>query len=432
MSLSIGPLAIGIDIGTSGARAVAMRPDFSIAAQSTVPLDRFGQNARDPATWWSAVSAALTELLSQVDRTAVRSIAVDGTSGTLLPVEAAGRPLAEPLMYNDKVADKAILAAVARQAPAASAAHGPTSGLAKALWFQRLPGVVPEIIRVLHQADWIAGQFSGRFDISDENNALKTGYDVEARRWPDWIAATGMHMDLLPRIVRPGDITGTLSPSTVDLFGLPHDVVVVAGTTDGCASFLATGATAAGDGVTALGSSLTIKILSDRPISAPQFGIYSHRLGDTYLAGGASNSGGKVLAQHFPVGRIIELSKKIDPATQTGLDYYPLPVPGERFPIADPALPPRLEPRPADDADYLKAMFEGIAAIEALGYRRLAELGAPRLTSVRSVGGGAANPAWTAIRRRKLGVALLPALSDEAAAGTARLALMGASAAGLL
>ncbi|TGR93377.1 carbohydrate kinase, partial [Mesorhizobium sp. M2E.F.Ca.ET.209.01.1.1] len=96
------------------------------------------------------------------------------------------------------------------------------------------------------------------------------------------------------------------------LFGLPRDVVVVAGTTDGCASFLATGATAAGDGVTALGSSLTIKILSDRPISAPRFGIYSHRLGDTWLAGGASNSGGKVLAQHFPLARIIELSAMID------------------------------------------------------------------------------------------------------------------------
>ncbi|MER8423984.1 FGGY-family carbohydrate kinase [Mesorhizobium sp. M1403] len=426
--LSTGPLAIGIDIGTSGARAVAMRPDFSIAAHSEIALERFGLNGRDPAVWWEAVGATLAEVLKCIDRAAVLSIAVDGTSGTLLPVDGSGRPLAEPLMYNDKVADDIILTAIAGAAPATSAALGATSGLAKALSFQHLPGVAT----VLHQADWIAGQFSGRFDVSDENNALKTGYDVEARRWPDWIAATGMRMEFLPRIVRPGDVTGTLTASAAKMFGLPRDVVVVAGTTDGCASFLATGATAAGAGVTALGSSLTIKILSDRPISAPQFGIYSHRLGNTYLAGGASNSGGKVLAQHFPVARIVELSKKIDPATETGLDYYPLPAPGERFPIADPALPPRLEPRPADDADYLKAMFEGIAAIEALGYRRLAELGAPRLTSVRSVGGGAANPAWTAIRQRKLGVALVPALSEEAAAGTARLALMGAGAAGLL
>ncbi|RWN53200.1 MAG: carbohydrate kinase [Mesorhizobium sp.] len=426
--MSTGPLSIGIDIGTSGARAVAMRPDFSIAARSAVPLDRFGQNARDPSAWWSAVGAALAELLSGIDRAAVRSIAVDGTSGTLLAVDGAGRPLAEPLMYNDKVDDDAIQAVIAREAPAASAARGPTSGLAKALSFQRLPGVAA----VLHQADWIAGQFSGRFDISDENNALKTGYDVEARRWPDWIAATGMRMGFLPGVVKPGDVTGKLTANAADLFGLARNVAVVAGTTDGCASFLATGAAAAGNGVTALGSSLTIKILSDRPISAPQFGIYSHRLGDAYLAGGASNSGGKVLAQHFSLARIIELSAAMDPMTETGLDYYPLPAVGERFPVADPALPPRLTPRPADDADYLKAMFEGIAAIEALGYRRLAELGAPRLTSIRSVGGGAANPAWTAIRQRKLGVDFLPALSDEAAAGTARLALMGAIAAGLL
>ncbi|MBZ9768685.1 FGGY-family carbohydrate kinase [Mesorhizobium sp. CA6] len=424
----MAPLALGIDIGTSGARAVAMRPDFSTAASAAVPLERFGANGRDPAVWWAAVEATLHELFSRIDRMAVRTIAVDGTSGTVLPTDDAGRPLAEPLMYNDKVPDAAILAVIAGTAPEASAAHGATSGLAKALWFQRLPG----IHAVLHQADWIAGQFSARFDISDENNSLKTGYDAEARRWPEWIAATGMRVELLPTIVRPGSVTGRLTAAAADLFGLPRDVAVVAGTTDGCASFLATGAAAAGDGVTALGSSLTIKILSDRPISAPRYGIYSHRLGDAWLAGGASNTGGKVLAQHFSLARIVELSAAIDPATETGLDYYPLGSAGERFPVTDPMLQPRLLPRPESDADYLKAMLEGIAAIEALGYQRLAELGAPKLTSVRSVGGGAANAAWTAIRRRKLSVDFLPALSDEAAAGTARLALMGAKEAGLL
>ncbi|MDX8466549.1 FGGY-family carbohydrate kinase [Mesorhizobium sp. VK23B] len=421
-------LAIGIDIGTSGSRAVAMRPDFSVAAHAAVPLDRFGPNGRDPAVWWAAVEATLKALLSSIDRAAVRAIAVDGTSGTVLPVDGAGRPLAEPLMYNDKVSDDAILAAIARTAPEASAAHGATSGLAKALWFQRLPGVHA----VLHQADWIAGQFSGRFDVSDENNSLKTGYDAEEGRWPDWIAETGMRLKLLPAVVRPGSVTGRLTAAAADQFGLRRDMAVVAGTTDGCASFLATGAAEAGDGVTALGSSLTIKILSDRPIFAPRYGIYSHRLGDAWLAGGASNTGGKVLARHFPLAHIVELSAAVDPATETGLDYYPLGAAGERFPIADPSLQPRLLPRPDSDADYLKAMLEGIAAIEALGYRRLAELGAPSLTSVRSVGGGAANAAWTEIRRRKLGVDFLPALSDEAAAGTARLALTGAKEAGLL
>ncbi|NUS71696.1 MAG: carbohydrate kinase, partial [Ensifer adhaerens] len=70
--------------------------------------------------------------------------------------------------------------------------------------------------------------------------------------------------------------------------------------------------------------------------------------------------------------------------------------------------------------------------VESLAYQRLTALGGPGLRSLRSVGGGAKNAAWSAIRARKLGVPLLPVLSEEAAAGTARLALAGARKAGVL
>ncbi len=109
----------------------------------------------------------------------------------------------------------------------------------------------------------------------------------------------------------------------------------------------------------------------------------------------------------------------------TGLDYYPLLAPGERFPVNDPTLAPRLDPRPADDRLFLQGLLEGIAAIEAQGYRTLAALGASPLSSIRTTGGGAANPAWTAIRVRRLGVPERPALSEHAAVGTARLAWRG-------
>ena len=69
--------------------------------------------------------------------------------------------------------------------------------------------------------------------------------------------------------------------------------------------------------------------------------------------------------------------------------------------------------------------MEGIAAIEALGYRRLAELGGGKINSLRSVGGGAANAAFTRIRARLIGAPLAEAVSFEAAAGAARLALRG-------
>lgn len=420
-------LAVGIDVGTSGVRAVAMDAAGAVVAEAATPMAAHGSDPRDPATWWAATTTALAGLLAAVDPGRVRAVAVDGTSGTVLPVDAAGTPLATPLMYNDPVDDAGLLARIAAEAPPTSAAHGPTSGLAKAMRFRAVPGVA----RILHQADWIAGRLAGRFGTSDANNALKTGYDPVAGRWPDWIERVGLDPALLPRVVVPGTPLGGLSDEMAERFGLRRDAEIVAGTTDGCASFLATGASRPGEGVSALGSSLTIKLLSDRPIFAPEFGIYSHRLGDTWLAGGASNTGGKVLAAFFTPDALATLSATIDPEVPSGLDYYPLLRPGERFPVADPALPPRLDPRPDDDADFLKGLLDGIAAIEALAYRRLAELGGPDLMSVRTVGGGAKNPVWSRMRALRLGVPLAEARSEEAAAGTARLAWAGARAAGL-
>ncbi|MGC4026403.1 MAG: FGGY-family carbohydrate kinase [Mesorhizobium sp.] len=418
------PLVIGIDIGTSGARALAMNARRIVVAQASAPFGT-STTVRAPQQWWTAVSNALSSLLQQIEPHKVRAIAVDGTSGTVLPIDSEGRPLAEPLMYNDAVVDQSLLDRIKQFAPAESGAHGATSGLAKALKFINLPG----LHRIVHQADWIAGNLSGRFDLTDENNALKTGYDPIARRWPDWISDAGMPVALLPQALKPGSISGSISANAAREFGLPPDTHIVAGTTDGCASFLATGANRPGDGVTALGSSLTLKLLSDRPIFAPDYGIYSHRIGDMWLAGGASNSGGRVLAKFFDATALQSLSSRIDPLQPSGLDYYPLLDKGERFPVADPNLEPRLEPRPHDDSLFLQGLFEGITAIEKLGYERLSELGAPSLTSLRSVGGGSINPVWTAIRENALGVPFLKVASTEAAAGTARLALMGATAA---
>jgi sugar (pentulose or hexulose) kinase len=420
-------LAVGIDVGTSGARAMAMTTDLTVVAQASAAMKDFGDDWRDPAVWWEAVQSALDQLLATVDPRQVKALAVDGTSGTVLPVDRDGIPLAGALMYNDPVGDQGILAAISKHAPAESAAHGATSGLAKFVHFQS----IPKTYRILHQADWIAAQFCGRFDISDENNALKTGYDPVARSWPEWIARTGADVTLLPEVVTPGTPVGTVTAAAAARFGFSRETVVAGGTTDGCASFMATGASQPGDGVTALGSSLTVKLLSDTPIFAPQYGIYSHRVGAGWLAGGASNTGGKVLAHFFSAERIAGLSKAIDPTVPTGLDYYPLLAKGERFPVSDPDMQPRLSPRPDSDVAFLTGLLEGIAAIEALAYRRLGELGAPNLRSIRSVGGGAKNPVWRKMRQSRLGVPFVAALSEEAATGTARLALEGGHQAGV-
>lgn len=403
--------ALGIDLGTSGLRVAVLDAAGRMVAQAGVPLPP--ARATEPAAWLETLEAAL----GRVPLGEVRRIAVDGTPGTLLAVDAAGAPVGPAAMYDAPAPAEAV-AAVARAAPAGSPARGATSPLAKALGMQARPGVA----RLLHQADWIAGTLLGAFRHSDDNNALKTGYDPVARRWPDWLSETGLNTALLPEVAVPGTPLGEV-PAT--RFGLSRGALVCAGTTDGCASFLAAGAREAGEGVTVLGSTLTLKLACDRPVAAPEYGVYSHRLGGLWLAGGSSNSGGRALARHFDPAALARLSAGIDPSRPSGLDYYPLPGPGERFPLADPALAPRETPRPADDAAFLHGLLEGIARIEALGYQRLAALGAPPLQSVRSLGSGAGNAAWTAIRARHLGVPMLPALSGEAAVGAALLALRG-------
>jgi len=407
-------LALGIDVGTSGVRCAALAPGGALAAFASSEMTDFG-DPRAPDTWCSALRAALHQLWQDIPADRVGACAVDATSGTVLAIDAAGMPAGRVYMYNDPVDDPAILEAIAAVAPRETAGQGPNSGLARALALQATPCCA----RVLHQADWIAELLAGGPVPSDESNALKTGYDPQRRCWPAWLAQTGLSMTLLPEVVPCGGVTGTTSGR----FGLARGVPLVAGVTDGCASFLATGAAQPGDGVTALGTTLTIKLLSDRPVFAPEYGIYSHRIGEMWLAGGASNTGGGALAQHFAPDRIAALGPRIDPAADSGLDYYPLAKPGERFPISDPGFAPRTSPRPDDDAAFLHGLLEGIARIEALGYERLAELGAPGLRSIRTVGGGAGNAVWQSLRQRILGVPAAPVDSDAAAAGVARLAL---------
>lgn len=416
--------ALGIDIGTSGIRAVLLGRDGDVLGMSqtamVLPEQSFGRLWQDAHVWAAALDEVLLGLKAKIAAHPVLALALDGTSGTIVPIDRNGAPVGLASMYND-VADQKFLDPVMKAAPEETAARGGSSPLARALEMQAT--MTPS--RILHQADWLAGRLSGRFDVSDENNALKTGYDPVKRKWPSWIKQTGLDMKLLPEVVAAGERTGTIVPAIAQRYGLPRDVAVVAGTTDGCAAFLASGASHPGDGVTSLGTTLTLKLLSDRAVFAPQYGIYSHRIGDQWLAGGASNSGGAALAAHFTREDIARLTPLIDPDHPTGLDYYPLPKPGERFPINDPAMASRVAPRPEDERLFFQAVLEGIASVEALGYRRLAELGASPLKTLRSVGGGAANDKWTAIRERLLKVRNAPALSEHAALGTARLAWRG-------
>ena len=392
----------GLDLGTSGCRLIAIDGNQAVRAEARVvyPADA----EQSPALWWDAVQQVMAEIPETI-RANLQGIAVDGTSGTILLADADGNPTTPALLYNDARALEQSRR-IATIAPRESGAHGATSSLAKLLWLLEHYPDQPHAY-ALHQADWIAGKLAGQFGFSDENNCLKLGYDSVKREWPAWVKAL-VPEQLLPKVYAPGQKMG--------------DSIIHAGATDSIAAFIATGASELGDAVTSLGSTIALKIISDKPIFAPEFGIYSHRLGDKWLAGGASNSGGAVLLQHFSRDDLQRLMPQLQPDKPTGLDYYPLSKPGERFPHADPQWLPRLSPRPADDVQFLQALLEGMSRIEHAGWQRLHELGAPYPRTLRTVGGGSRNPAWMQMRETLIGAPFLPSTHDEAAFGAALLA----------
>ena len=412
------PLYLGLDFGTSGARAMLIDDQNKIVAQAHCTYD-----IRDWFSWLRALQWLCASLPPNL-RQRISSIAIDSTSSTLLLCDASNTPLASPMLYNDACATEQ-LALIAAHAPLGHTVRSATSSLAKLLYLrQRHP--LEATGYCSDQASWLAAMLTGRPGVSDYHNALKLGYDVEALAWPAWMKTLGVEA-FLPEVLVPGTMLGQLTPEVAHKLDLPESCVVRAGTTDSIAAFIASGAHTPSTAVTSLGSTLVVKLLSTQRVEDARYGVYSHRFGDLWLAGGASNSGGAALRQYFDDADLAALSQQIDPSQDSGLDYYPLPSRGERFPINNPEMVPRTAPRPESDVAFLHGLLEGIARIEARAYALLAELGATPAAQVLTAGGGAKNSAWMAMRQRLLGVPVQAASQDAAAYGAALLAKSGSS-----
>ena len=413
--------SLGIDFGSSGARACVIDADRAVKNQVQ---QKYSKPAKP--NWVDIWKQTLFALIGQIpveSRRRIQAIAIDGTSATVLLCDDWGGPITPPILYND-ARGQSVLPILKAIAPTDHPTISATSTLAKLLWWcEANPNQPPHGARFLmHQADWLGFLLHHQLGVTDYHNALKLGYDVGALSYPDWLTQLKIS-SLLPEVVEPGHAIAQVHASVSKQFDLPKNCQVCAGTTDSIAAFLASGVQHPGEAVTSLGSTLVLKLLSRTRVDKREYGVYSHRLGNLWLVGGASNSGGAVLQQFFDDAQIRKLSAQIQPEQTSSLDYYPLLKPGERFPINDPELPPRLEPRPQEPAAFLHGILAGIAHIEATGYQLLQTLGATPLTRVYTAGGGAQNDVWTAIRKRCLKVPTIASDQTEAAYGAALLGL---------
>ena len=403
------PLVLGIDLGTSGIRVAVLNEQKTILHSQS---SRYRTGLTRPEDWQQGCRE-LIHAIPEGMRCRLLALAVDGTSGTLLACQPDGAPISRALQYSEAFPVHA--EQLQRLVPDGGPAASTSSSLARCLQLIQQYG---GDLLVRHQADWLNGWLLNDWRWGEEGNNIRLGWDLEHNAWLPGVAEqTWMHA--LPQISPSGSTLGRIAVERAVELGLPEQLKVIAGTTDSNAAVLAADP-GDDDGITVLGTTLVMKRFTDRPIRGP--GITSHRVGGRWLCGGASNAGCGVLSRFFDDELLKELSRQIDPETDSGLSLRPYPTRGERFPVDDPDLEPVLEPRPVSDALYLHGLLEGLADIEQQGWHCLTELGASPPSRVISLGGGARNPQWRRLRERRLKVPVVSCFHPPAA-GVARLAL---------
>lgn len=415
-------ISLGLDIGTSGVRGICINDNQEVIASAKINIQNNQREPlRDPLNWKQMLVQVLKGINKQIPLETIDTISVDGQSGTVLLSDKFGTLFDNTSrLYNDVPAEqtKHKLTALIGSCPA-------SLGRAYELWVHSNQ---PKKFRIVHQADWIAGLLCGNFSNSDENNSLKMGYSPEKKDWIFDPRNLPFNPHALPKVTTPSVLKGFTTTQLAKKIGLSNKCKVYSGTTDSTAGFIAASGLqtlSPGIAVTSLGTTLAIKLVTPQVINHASFGVYSHKLFDVWVAGGASNSGAGILLKYFDTERMTQLSQEIDPSIPSPLDYYPLLIKGERFPINDLEMVSRVEPRPENDVDFLAGLFESIARIEKQAYDVLNSLGAPYPNIIQTVGGGSYNQVWTSIRERVLGVEIVRAVQPDAAYGSALIAQLG-------
>ncbi len=402
-------LSLGMDFGTSGLRIAVINNKYELILTASL---EYTIDLSNPEEWIRCAKVLISNLSAEI-RENIVSIAVDGTSGTLLACDYNGSAIGKAIPYYQLCPEQNEYVEKIVQNHLHAASNN--NSLAKALRLIDKSG--PNVL-LRHQADWITGWLINNWRWGEASNNLKMGWDNNRSEWPltlkkqSWINA-------LPEIVNSGTILSQISKTKAIELGLGPDTFVVAGTTDSNAAVLATEAED-DDGITILGSTLVIKHFVNQPIIGE--GITNHLIGEKWLCGGSSNTGCAVLKKIFDDEQIQELSTQIDPKKSSGISFLPLAFTGERFPTNDPLLEAKVEPRPISDALYLHALLEGITNIELKGWNRLNELGVNLPKRIITIGGGAKNPQWKRIRERMLNTKIITC-NNPPAKGVAKIAM---------
>lgn len=353
----MGGLVLGIDIGTTAVKALALDRDGRVVADHSAPHDLSaphpGWAEGDPGRWWENAAACVHAIGRDVALADVGAVGVSGMVPALVLLDAAGGVLRPSIQQNDArtVAELSWLAE-RLDGPALFHATGqPWSQqlvAPRVLWLSRHePGVHGRIHRVLGSYDYITHRLTGEWSL-EQNWALESGlWDARQRCWlAPVLQAAGLPEAWLPPVRAPHEVVGGVSPVAAAETGLTAGTPVIAGSADHVAAALAAG-TGRGDLVLKIGGAGDILYGLDRFAPDPRLYIDHHDVPGQYLLNGcmaASGSLVKWLADTCArdLGPPAAAYARLDgeaaavPAGSEGLVILPYFL-GEKTPVLDPS-----------------------------------------------------------------------------------------------
>ncbi|WP_375271047.1 xylulokinase [Sphingomonas sp.] len=432
---------LGIDIGTSGVKAVVLDEAGSVAAQGvaalTVQRPQPLWSEQDPAAWWNATEAAVRAIDPAIRRS-VRGIGLAGQMHGATLLGADDQPLRPAILWNDgrSAAECAELErAVADLRRIAGNIAMPGFTAPKLAWVRRHePDVFAQIATVLLPKDYVRLLMTGdkASDLSDSAGTL--WLDVAARAWSDeLLAACGLTQAQMPALFEGSQITGTLLADVAERWGMPR-VPVAAGGGDNAAGAVGVGVVSDGDALLSLGTSGVIFVATDdfRPNPARAVHAFCHALPGLWHQMSVHLSAASCIdwvARLTGAAGAAELFARAEAAgPASGPELFLPYLSGERTPHNDPAVRGaflRLD-HDSDAGRLSQAVLEGVAFALADGLAVLREAGTV-VERLSVIGGGARSRYWGQVLAAAMEVELVYLHGGEVgpALGAARLAQLG-------
>jgi sugar (pentulose or hexulose) kinase len=427
---STGPFVLGIDVGTSGVRSIAVTAGGDVLAEARAPLSDLpaagAAHEQDAVAWWSAVCQTIQELRRTLEPQGrwrqIAGMAVTSTSGSLVLADAQGEPVRPAMLYDDGRAGT-VATELNGRLPAGETPINASYSLAKALWVrQHEPLVWKRATHILHPADWLNARLTGQLGICDYSNALKLGYEPEESGWIAAVGLADLPASMFPRVVAPGDQVGTVSTQASEQTGVATGVPVLAAASDGLASLVGSGASEPGQANTTLGTTLVWKVLT---AAAPRLGpgMYCHHLPNNLrVPGAASNTGPGSLRFENTGATPEEMDRRAAAHLPSLIQCYLLGSRGERFPFLNPQAEAFWDGTPASPDEAYAAQLQSLACVELWGYERLEACGVAVGNEVFSAGSAAASPVLSQLRANILNRNVLRSANPTASFGAAILA----------